>query len=175
MRDKPAVLNLACGPCRDVLEAITQAGGIAEGSYLHCVDSEGMAINYAKELLTNIDRKNISFTFSNANVLRLRHPHRYDLVWTAGLFDYLEDRLAVVLLRKMWAWMKDRGILVVGNFHPRNSSRNLMEWCANWVLIHRTEEDFFRLCNEAGIPEKHIKFEQEPLGVCIFLVVQKEE
>jgi hypothetical protein len=48
-----------------------------------------------------------------------------------------------------------------------------MEWCMDWLLIHRTEDELRQLGINAGIPEKNIKIDQEPLGVCIFLRARK--
>ena len=116
---------------------------------------------------------NVSFTFTNKHLFKIRPDQQYDLVWAAGLFDYLEDRPAGVLLKRMWNLTKDGGQLVVGNFHPRNPNRNMMEWVGDWFLIHRTEQDFLELCHKSNISEKSATFEQEPLGSCIFLIVKK--
>lgn len=66
------------------------------------------------------------------------------------------------------------GQLVVGNFHPRNPTRGIMEWLGDWFLVHRDEAGMRRLAREAGIPEGLVRYEEEPLGVCGFLRAGKE-
>lgn len=166
-----SVLDIASGPCREVTDAVDQAGDLAKGTHFHCVDIEPKAIAYAQDRVHTL--KEISFQWEIANVIRIRPSRRYDLVWSAGLFDYLNDRLATFLLRRMWDWTKVGGTCVIGNFHASNPSRNYMEWCGDWCLIHRTDDDMRRLCHDAGIPSGQMKITHEPLGVCVFAVLTK--
>ncbi len=169
-----SVLNIACGPCRDLAEAIELAGLKAAGSHLHCVDVEKKAIAYAKEILKGYELPHVSFQWEIANALKLRTHRRYDLVWAAGLFDYLDNRCAKILLKRMWDWTAKGGRIVFGNYHPGNPSRNIMEWCLEWFLTYRTKEEMQTLCEEAGIPQDCVSFEQEPLGICVFCVVTRK-
>jgi extracellular factor (EF) 3-hydroxypalmitic acid methyl ester biosynthesis protein len=162
------VLDLASGPCRDVAEAIESAGDGAEGSTIHCVDIEPKALEYAQKV-TRPYAKVVNFVWECLNVFRFRSNEKYDLVWSAGLFDYLNDRLATVLIAKMWSLTAEGGTMIVGNFHPSNPTRNYMEWCMDWILIHRTEDELRELGIQAGIPADRITIDREPLGVCIFL------
>lgn len=166
------MLDFASGPCRDVAESIDGAGSLAHGSLIHCVDIEPKAIEYAQKV-TRPYSKLVNFRWECANVFRFRSEERYDLVWSAGLFDYLNDKLATALIAKMWQHTAEGGEMIVGNFHPRNPTRNYMEWCMDWLLIHRTEEELTRLGIAAGIPAENITIDEEPLGVCIFLRARK--
>lgn len=168
-----SVLNLASGPCRDISEAIKVTSLEDKKLHFHCVDTDKRAIDYAKNIV-NGGPSNISFYWEVGSVFRIRPSIYYDLVWSAGLFDYLDDRQAIVLLKKMWRWTNNGGKIIIGNFHPRNPSRNYMEWTGGWFVIHRTEDDLLKLCVQAGIPIEHISFDQEPLGVNLFCVIKKE-
>ncbi len=169
-----SVLDLASGPCRDVAEAIEAAGEVCFGSTIRCVDIEPHAISYAQKVTRPYASK-INFEWELSNVFRIKSTDEFDLTWSAGLFDYLNDRLAIALVKKMWSLTKPGGKMIVGNFHPRNPTRNYMEWCMDWVLIHRTEDELKQIGIQAGIPESAITIDQEPLGVCIFLVAKKGE
>jgi len=165
-----AVLDLACGPCRDIADALTLAGTKAIGSHFHCVDMDDRAITYAKNI---VQKQNLysSFQWEVSNVFNIRPKSRYDLIWAAGLFDYLSNSQAVALLKMMMRWVGGGGKIVVGNFHPSNPSRNYMEWFGKWFLNYRTSEELLMLCEQSGIPQECVIFDQEPLGVCIFLIV----
>jgi hypothetical protein len=167
-----SVLNLASGPCRDVAEAITRAGDRAAGSHFHCVDIEKDAISYAM-LMVEPHTAVISFQWELSNIFKFQPVRQYDLVWSAGLFDYLEDKAAVSVLKRMWDCTSSGGKLLAGNFHPLNASRNYMEWGGNWFLRYRTEEDLLGLCARAGIPAEDTAIEQEALGACVFCVATR--
>ena len=165
------VLDIACGPCREVVDAVAQVGPLAKGTLFHCVDIEKQAITYSQEKTRNLG--DVSFQWERANVLRMRPTRQYDLVWSAGLFDYLNDRLATLLLKRMWQWTKVGGTCVVGNFHASNPSRNYMEWCGDWCLVHRTDDDMRQLCAAAGIPVESVEVAHEPLGTIVFTVASR--
>jgi len=168
-----SVLNIASGPCRDVAEAVHDLNGGAKDISIHCVDNDKNAIAYAKELVGNTSSK-VTIQWEVANAFKLHTDCKYDLVWSAGLFDYLDERYAVALIKRMWKWTKDGGTLIFGNFHPCNTSRNYMEWCGNWHLIHRTESDLLALCEKAGIAQEYVCIDKEPLGVNLFCVAVKK-
>jgi cyclopropane fatty-acyl-phospholipid synthase-like methyltransferase len=130
------------------------------------------AITYAKGVVKGLEQIAL-FEWETANVFWLDPSERYDLVWAAGLFDYLKERHAVALLRRMWDWTKDGGRLVFGNIHPRNPTRHYMEWCLAWYLVHRTREDMLSLCWQAGISKEEVSFQTEPLGIFCFCIIEK--
>jgi SAM-dependent methyltransferase len=167
----PSVLNIACGPCRDVAGAVTEAGSSADNSRFHCIDMDSNAISYAQSVTAGLNPR-VTIHWEIANAFRMKTAQKYDLVWSAGLFDYLDERAAVLLLKKMWSWTNEGGELIVGNFHVSNPVRPCMEWCVDWKLIHRSEEDMLRLFDKTGIrstPRIHF----EKLGVNMFLRARK--
>lgn len=166
------ILNLACGGCRDVADALRELGMPAEGLRFDCVDLEARALEHARTLTAPFGEL-ADFRWYHEHVLRFAAPVRYDLAWSAGLFDYLNDRRAATLLRRTWNALEDGGRMVIGNFHPSNSTRSYMEWCMEWVLIHRVEEDFRRLCFDAGIPETAVSFQADGTGAVLFCIVQR--
>jgi hypothetical protein len=52
---------------------------------LHRIDQDGKALAHAGNLLRDFSDR---VTFEQANVLKWRSEDKYDLVWSAGLFDY---------------------------------------------------------------------------------------
>lgn len=168
-----SVLDLACGSCRDIAEAVDLGGTRTRGSYIHCVDSEPKAIEFARNVTRNSHQK-VVWQWEVANVYRLRPVKKYDLTYTSGLFGYLNERLAVALLERMWRWTNEKGGRVVFcNMHPQNTSRSYMEWCGDWFVIHRSEQEMLDLCIKAGINGDCVTFSQEQVGVFTFCVAKK--
>lgn len=170
-RGRVDILNLGCGPCRDVLE-IYQASKNGTNLHFHCVDQEPEAIEYAKKLLTH-NQVQDNVKLDCANIFHLKTTNQYDFIWIAGLFDYLEDRVAKLLLKKVWRYLKKDGQIIFGNFSPKNPTRKSMEVGCHWYLIHRTAQDLIRLCTETKLPFQEIEVESEPLGINLFCIIRK--
>jgi hypothetical protein len=64
--------------------------------------------------------------------------------------------------------LKSGGKLILGNFHPSNPDRAMMDYVLDWRLIYRTEEDMHRLysLSRFGRPYTNIRF--EPAGINLF-------
>lgn len=116
------VLSLGCGSCREVHEALRAVGTPAIDVF-HGIDQEPQALALARELFAALPAPPTVVGLERANVARWRPRRRYDLIWVSGLFDYLEDRLAVAFLRRLRAALAAGGRIVFNNFHPRNAGR----------------------------------------------------
>ncbi len=163
------VLNLGSGSARDVFEYFVENPG--SGFVIHCVDHDAKAIAFAAKLCAPFSDR---VAFSEANALRFHPAIPPRIIWSAGLFDYLNDKLFVLLLRRLWRTLEPGGELVLGNFCPTNPTRAYMELVGEWILTHRSQEDLLRLANSAGLPAKSVGIESEPEGVNLFLRARKE-
>ncbi|MBN2031121.1 class I SAM-dependent methyltransferase [bacterium] len=165
------ILNIGCGSCRDVLE-MYQYSKNGKQIYFHCVDHEKKALQYAKKLFANTQlRENIHL--DNENIFKLKTSKKYDMIWSAGLFDYLEDPMAILLLKKIWRYLKEDGQIIFGNFSTKNPTRKGMEMVGKWHLIHRTADHLIKLCKKTHLPFSEIEIESEPLGVNLFCILRK--
>lgn len=162
------VLNVASGPARDVREWVLD--NPERDVFFDCVDADPHAIERAKRLCAPFARK---VEFYHRNVLRFLPAKGYELVWSAGLFDYLTDRTFVYLLKALMAVAKRGGEVVVGNFSDQNPSRDYMELLGDWVLQHRTRDHLRELALEAGAAADSIEVNWEPEGVNLFLHIRK--
>ncbi|WP_283439532.1 class I SAM-dependent methyltransferase [Pseudomonas panipatensis] len=80
-------------------------GHAASHIHFECIDQEEKAIAYARTLLGGAD-----VTLHMQNALRFRPGHRrFDLVWSAGLFDYLDDREFVLMLKVLSKTLRPGG------------------------------------------------------------------
>ncbi len=158
------VLNLGSGPARDVREWCAAEG--TDPVHFDCVDMDAKAIAHASALCAPFGG---AVRFHHANVLRFKPEGRVDLVWSAGLFDYLSDRLFVRLLRTLAGFVNDGGEMAVGNFGMENPSRPWMEEHGDWVLLHRSAEHLAALAEQAGFPAESVRVDGEPEGINLFL------
>ncbi len=162
------VLNLGSGPCFDLYEFLRSKP--KHTLHFDCLDMDKTAIEFGEVVCDNyIDH----ITFINKNALKFDPGYKYDLIWSAGLFDYFNDRIFVRLVRRIYALLKTGGELVIGNFSPDNPSREVMEVYGQWFLHHRSKETLTDLGIGAGVPENLINVSQEEVGVNLFLHLRK--
>ena len=167
--DKPLrMLNVASGPGRDITEWFDRQG--CESLLVDCVELDPLAIAYTRKLCNG---RGHALRFHQANALRFSTEERYDLVWSAGLFDYLNDGLFVKLLRRLLRFTKPGGELVIGNFGNFNPTRNCMELLCDWNLIHREGAYLSALAMDAGADADAIFVGKEPEGINHFLHIRR--
>jgi len=163
------VLILGSGPGSEVNEyfqSVTQNNLVFD-----LVDFDQRAIEYAMAK----NQKYLEYlTFHNKNVLRYSPDSSYDLIWSAGLFDYFQDNLFVRLLRRFSFYLKDDGEMIIGNFNVNNPSKKIMEILGDWYLYHRSKQQLMGFAKEAGIPDDKIEVFSEPLKINLFLRIKKE-
>ncbi len=97
----------------------------------------------------------------------------YDLIWSAGMFDYFKDKHFIFLIKKYFNCLSDGGEMVISNFSTKNPTRKLMEIMGDWHLNLRTESDLFYISSEAGVDKEMVSIDKEPLGVNLFLKIKK--
>jgi SAM-dependent methyltransferase len=164
----PLVLNLGSGPCSDLYEYLQKSP--KQSVRFECLDMDETAIEFGSVVCDNyID----DIKFIHKNAFRFKPSYQYELIWSAGLFDYFNDKLFVRLLNRMYGLVKSGGEIVIGNFSNNNPSKAVMEVFGQWFLYHRSEEKLVQLAMMAGIPRDLINVSQEEAGVNLFLHVRK--
>lgn len=157
------VLKVAVGPGRSMYEWLERNPGA--NVTLECIEIDPEAISYATRLnRDHLDR----IEFVQRNAMRYQPTRTFDLVWSAGLFDYFNDRLFVSMVRRLAPAIAPGGELVIGNFADSNPSQPYME-LLDWVLYHRSAEHLIDLAVDAGVATNRIRVGQEPSGVNLFL------
>ncbi len=162
------VLNIASGPCRDLLEFFErdEDGRIKFDN----VEFDPLAISYAKNLC-NKYKDRISFLETNA--FDFSSNKKYRLIWSAGLFDYLNDQKFIFLLKRILPLADNDGEIAIGNFSTDNSTQDYMEILGDWRLKHRSKDDLLALGEKCGIDKKDMKIGKEPGGVNFFLHIKR--
>jgi extracellular factor (EF) 3-hydroxypalmitic acid methyl ester biosynthesis protein len=65
----------------------------------------------------------------------------FDFIYSAGLYDYLDDTTALRLSRQLLRMLRPGGRLLLANFLPNGSARAYMELFMDWPLVLRSEQD----------------------------------
>lgn len=99
-------------------------------------------------------------------------PSDHDLVYCAGLFDYLSDRLIEKVIVYLHGLLRPGGRLVVSNFSVKNPIRSWMTYVMDWKLIYRSEEEFRDLVARCA-SDSPFSIETDADGVEIYAILRK--
>ena len=161
-----SLLNVASGPSRDLLELYSS---LTPEEQLHttCVEMDKHAIEYAANLLKDYIH---NINFLNRNIFKFETEEKFDVIWSAGLFDYFDDKAFVYILNKFKTWVTPHGEIVIGNFNSsHNPTRDYMELFGDWYLHHRSSEELILLALAAGFDESQVSVGCENEKVNLFL------
>lgn len=155
-----SILNIACGPSREVREFFQDAHSGNAKIRIDCVDQDLHILDYAKELTSNVLTDHLSVRWIQENMMRFalsKEPSHsicgpYDMIYSVSILDNLDDKVALRLICKLKTCLRPGGLMVLSSFRKRsdNPSRHLMEWGGGWDVIYRSGEDFSRLFSQAG-------------------------
>ena len=74
----------------------------------------------------------------------------------------------VKLLNFAHAALRGGGRVIVGNFHPRNPTKALMDYVLEWKLVHRTEHQMHRLFEASAFRRSCTRIVYEEQGINLF-------
>ena len=168
-KKKAKVLILGSGPATDVYEFLNNCSGGNNISF-ELIDFDQCAIDFSM-------KKNKMFkgqiSYNRINVLRFNAFKLYDLIWSAGLFDYFKDKHFTFLIRKYFNCLAEDGEMVISNYSTKNPTKRLMEVLSDWYLYLRTESDLFRVSSDAFIDKELVSIDKGILGINLFLKIRK--
>ncbi|WP_028580443.1 cyclic nucleotide-binding domain-containing protein [Desulfogranum japonicum] len=142
------IMNLACGPNRELFDFIKEFEHDALVEAL-CVDIDTEALRYTNQYV-NVFPHLASIRLMSENVIkwslgRVTHTiEPRDIIYSAGLCDYLDVRLFRALVTQCYNHLKPGGKLLLGNFTFYSDSL-FLDKLLKWELIYRTEADLQEL------------------------------
>ena len=164
------VLILGSGPGSDVYEFLS--------NYTECNNITFDLIDFDQSAIDFSMKKNAKFngrvSYNRINALRYNSYKLYDLIWSAGLFDYFKDKHFTFLISKYFNCLNEHGEMVISNFSTKNPTKRLMEVLSDWYLNLRTESDLYRIASDANIDKEMVSIDKEPLGINLFLKIRKK-
>jgi len=165
------IASIACGSCPDLRSIREQLPGLAGEIWLNDIDAD--ALKFSRKTLSNIAQK-VSVREGDA-ISATRHLPRgeFDLVLAGGLFDYLDDRSATLLIQMAYRLLVAGGVFFFTNIAAGNPYRPLIEYFGNWSLRERTEEEIYLLCEQAGIGRGNVAIRREETRLALLIEVTK--
>ena len=167
------VLNIGCGPCREVVE-LAAAIKEAEATFT-CIDFDADALMYSARRLHECGLAE-RVELRQYNALRmisaertLREFGRFDIIYTIGLLDYLSDDVLIRLIKSLYATLSPGGVFVAVFKDADRYDTIDYHWLVDWSgFRQRTRHDSWRLIQEAGIPIEKVTVQRSQDDVMIF-------
>lgn len=171
------IMDLASGPCRELQELLSTELFQRENIMFDCYDQDEHAIRYAKALLGKNSCR-VNFFKENAVRLALKKdinsqiPIKYDLIYSTGLFDYLDKRVATRLVANLRKLLKPGGSIAISDVRDKykNPSVHFMEWGGDWNLLYRSDDEFMEIFLDAGFDKDQLSFCFEQQGIMQYII-----
>jgi SAM-dependent methyltransferase len=148
---RPRILSLACGHLREARDAALLLDRGAGAFFAVDQDAESLTTVASEYSAYGVE----AIHGSVRGVLARKVAYtNLDLVYAAGLYDYLADPLALQLTARLFAMLGSGGRLLIPNFNPSLRDIGYLEAFMDWWLLYRDDDDMNRLLG--GIPERDI-------------------
>jgi extracellular factor (EF) 3-hydroxypalmitic acid methyl ester biosynthesis protein len=177
------ILNVACGPAIE-LQRLLKSDLDTDHCQFVLLDFSEIALDYTRKQVEKIMLecgREADFEYLNESVhtlLKKAHAEHmdlggenYDLVYCAGLFDYLSDRICSRLLRLFYRLLGPGGKVLATNVDPSNGSMYAMEHLLEWYLIYRNQEQLAALGKGLGEQRTFA----DDTGINVFLEIARPE
>ncbi len=181
-RGKTRIFNLACGPAVEIQRFLRECeeSDLAE---IDLLDFNAETLDYTRERIQESrmsggrETKVGYFQRSVHQLLRAATQGGedeftgYDIVYCAGLFDYLSQRVCKRLVELFCTMAKPGGMVIVTNVSDSNPSKAWMEYLVEWNLIYRGRKEMEDLVPEK-VPVKRTNISEDVTGVNLFLEIE---
>ncbi len=178
------VLAIAAGPAQELLELLGETPHLTAPIEVVMFDQDKGALAYAyrrmQPLTENRQGPAVRILYLHESIKRLLGDRTlfdgfgsFDMIYSAGLFDYLRMPTAVQLARDFYARLAPGGQLLIANMVPENPSRWYMEHHLDWFLIYRSRAELLEL-GQRACAEARLRILEEETGVNPFLEFSRD-
>ena len=181
---KMTVGTLACGPAREILEFLSEENPehLKNLTFVLMDQDHHALLNSRRNILKVVTQRELTcevyfLPLSVKQILddseesEVLKAANFDLLYTAGLYDYLTQPVAKNLTTKISKSVVTGGELIIGNFHPDNPTKTISDLVADWRLIHRNKEQMADLISAADF--KKSEFYLDEIGIDLFIEAYK--
>ncbi len=168
---KPHVLSVAAGHLREVL--LSSAVKRRRLGRFVALDSDTESLEEVEKCYGRFGVEVYPATIRQLLAGKV-NLDQFDLIYSTGLFDYLQQKVAQRLTWTLFQMLRPRGRLLLANFLPGIRDFGYMESFMDWKLIYRSRLEMMDVA--ALIPQPDIRdirlFTEENQNI-IFLEIKK--
>ncbi len=170
-----AVMNVACGPCREYLAGIDPPEGVRV--HVTCLDNDQEALDFVQANIIPEARGVADIRCARYNALRMKSANatirnfgRSDVIYSIGLCDYIEDPYMIEMLAGWRESLAEGGVMFVAFKDIRRYDPTPYQWLLDWHFFPRTEEDCRALFEKAGFDTGGLEMSRDATGVIMSFV-----
>ncbi len=177
-RETPRFLDLGCGSSRDLFEMAEEIK--KSGASLTCVDIDEDALLFSLNRLSfaGLDDQ---VKFRKYNVGRMINRERnlrefgpQDIIYSAGVFNYLPDDIIPKLIGSLYELLSPGGRLIIAFEDASLYVPQEYQWIINWDgLLQRTQTDCHSFFKAAGFLNEKLKTDRDETGVIMVCTLDK--
>jgi hypothetical protein len=176
------IVSIGSGPAREVVDYLKATLPGPEIEFV-LVDQDEQALAFASQQLRDAARphgeqvriccRHLSFGQLFALPELVGEVSRADMIYTAGLFDYLGEDVGRALMNGCFGLLRKGGRLVVGNAAAGPGVRWMPEFVLDWTMIYRTEPELLDLARDFA-DRAQIEIDSDDSAAWLFLVAHAE-
>lgn len=183
LRRRARFLNIGCGPAREA-QYFLRDYPLADHADFTMLDFDDETLTYTGGVLNSLCREHgrrSEITMLKMSVRQLLKRcvqnstpltgQPYDVIYCAGLFDYLSDATIRSLVQLLYRNVSPGGTLVVANMDDCQPFRNFIEFVLDWYLIFRTGPQMAGFAPVGA--EDYARVAADPTGCNVFLHLRK--
>ena len=177
------ILNVGCGPAREV-QTFLRSTPLSNHSAFTLVDFNEETLAYTGRQLVEAKREcgrhaEIRAQKMSVHELLKRTQRRtgpaekFDLIYCAGLFDYLAPQTCRALIDLWYDSLPPGGLMLIANMNDTKPFRHFIECVLDWQLIYRDRHQLLSLVPDRCRAATRVM--AEPTSVNLFLHIRKPD
>jgi extracellular factor (EF) 3-hydroxypalmitic acid methyl ester biosynthesis protein len=177
------ILNIGCGPAREVQDFLKETHLSNRADFV-LVDFNEETLLHASGKLAEAKHqfsRDMSVRTRQISVYELLKRTRqneagaekFDLIYCAGLFDYLAPDTCRALIGLWYESLSPGGLILIANMNDTKPFRNFIEFILDWQLIYRDNREILSLAPEHC--RETTRVIAEPTSVNLFLHIRKPD
>ena len=177
------ILNIGCGPAKEIQNFLQNTQLSNQADFMLVDFNEETLLHAGRKLVeakrqfarrTEIRTEQVSvYELLKRTQRRAADAEKFDLIYCAGLFDYLAPDTCRALMELWHDSLSPGGLMLVANMTDTKPFRFFIEFILDWQLIYRTSREFLSLvpdhCRETT------RVIAEPASVNLFLHTRKPD
>ena len=135
----PKILSVACGHFRELdCSAAVRSGNIGQ---IVGLDYDDLSLAHARAWASSVRALELVRGSALDLIVGDNDLGHFDLIYSAGLYDYLDQPMARRLTASLTSMLNPRGALVIANFLTDTLAAASLEYFMDWWLRYRTEAE----------------------------------
>lgn len=167
------ILSIACGHLREIAYCHTPTANLI---------AEWIALDQDQASLAFIQQNYQHFPIqcrhqSITSLLKGESIGQFDLIYAAGLYDYLQINTAQKLTERLFESLQPGGRLLIANFTPNTDEMGWLETFMDWPLIYRDMKDMAQLTTNLPPDQAEVKIYNDLLNAqnrLVYLEVKRK-